>query len=617
MAEVAIPAGFSIAWLVLSLVGWYGSWRKGLELIHQDLLAHRTISRDIRTYLDTLQSQKDKVEAWRKLWCIPEPEPEAPEPETRGTNAKRKKRKGLPIFETTLKGPPDEFFLLLWGEANYEIIKDRLETIKSLFEGREHNLKRYIGRTEDDWKQMSKTRRAYLKKRFVYWDKVIYSSPDTVEGFASALKRIEEVAKKGWKEQSRKIIRSLEASDHEIGRLRNLHPYHVLMAHCLAKIAVGHDGSSDAEQLRRCGQEDRIRQSLAIVIDADIFKLAASPSDGDDLKNALEYVADLDNIRWKVDLLLRESNQPNEQFVRVEFERYAGTEPPPASRISDAFNMVVLPHNDKAYFRADVPSPRYFELTKVRHEESGPRLQSTIQDRLATVVNQGPPLATDLNSTPPISATRLLPEVPTYRAAFELAQATLLFLGTGWVGDLCRCAVRTGTGVGPTSQIGLDITFRIHAAQTGQAAAPQPGVVPTSTAVACQNSWCSTNYDWDSMNKPPRRLGLWLIELALGTVIVPSQLSNPNNQTRGAQKVERISVLVTRTPAQAPQAATYAWEDFTLDRVLSIAKRLSFNDNDDFKHAVEYCLTEEFPQSPNDSERELHLKKFYFRVVKP
>lgn len=119
------------------------------------------------------------------------------------------------------------------------------------------------------------------------------------------------------------------------------------------------------------------------------------------------------------------------------------------------------------------------------------------------------------------------------------------------------------------------------------------------------------------MNKPPRRLGLWLIELALGTVVVPSRLSNPNNQTPGAQKVEEISILVTKTPAQAPQAATYAWEDFTLDRALSIAKRLSFNNNDDFKHAVEYCLTEKFPQSPNDSDRELLLKKFYFRVVKP
>lgn len=617
MAEPTIPVGFSIAWIVLNLVGWYGGWRRGLELIHQDIRAHRTARRDIDMYLDNLQNQRERAEEWRKSWWIPDAEDQPIEKDEGGKS--KKKQKGLPIREPKPKGPPDEFFEQLWGRGNFEKIKRMLENIYNLFEENEKGLRPYMRLEKEEWDQLPRLRRIWLRERFIFWDKGNTSSTAAIEQFANHMKTVQEEAHRGWTEQRKEIIRVFESSESEIGRLQKLHPYHVLMASCLAKIASGTAGGrDDAEEIRKCSQHDAVRNHLVILIDIDVFKTAASAPEGKDLNCALEYIKYIDgreNTRWKVDLLLRDVNKQDEQLVRVELERSAGAvhlEP----MISAAFTKFVAtpatPVNN-AYFKSDGPAPRNFGLTIVRDGDSS-RLQSTILEEFNRKVENGLITESELDLQPSTARSAgLLPKVSTYRAAFELAQATLLFLGTSWFGDVCRCNVRILSGSGSTWRFGLEMTGETHQLRPWMAMDGQREVRLVEEALRCDRSWCSTNYYWDQMNKSPRRLGLLLLELALGTVVIPSLVSNLTDGTSGTGEVQNISVLVR----EHGKPGEYRWKELTRDRALSIAKRLSFHNQDDFKHAVEYCLTEKFPQAPNDQEREFHLKKFYFRVVKP
>ncbi|KAI1149763.1 hypothetical protein F4825DRAFT_453149 [Nemania diffusa] len=612
MAEPIIPVGFSIAWIVLNLVGWYGGWRRGLEIIHQDIGAHRTAERDIRMCLGLLSSQMGQAEAWRKSWWIPDAEGRPIETEEE-EKSKKKRQKELPIREPKPKGPPDEFFEQLWGREIFEKILRILRDIYSLFEEKKKSLMPYMGLEKDGWNQLSKTRRLWLRGRFVFLDRGTTPNLGVIEQFAHYMKLVQDEADRGWKRQRREIIRSFELSESEVGRLQRLHPYHVLMASCLAKIASGTTGGrDDAEENRMCSQHEAVRRGLIIIIDTDVFKTAAFAPEGQDLNCALEYINYVDgreNTRWKVDLLLRDINKHHEQLVRVELERSveeAELEP----MISGAFAKFVAnspgPVNN-AYFRSDGPAARTFGLTIVRDGDSS-RVQSTILEKFNEKVSNGLFTATELAFSPGTARSNgLLPEISNYRAAFELAQATLLFLGTSWFGDVCRSNVQILSGPRSTySRFGLEMTGRIHDPRPCMDTDGQREVRGVQEVLRCDRSWCSTNYGWDDMNKAPRRLGLLLIELALGTVIMPSLTGG----APGAREVGNISVLVR-------EGDMYKWMVLTRDRVLSIAKRRSFHDEDDFQHAIEYCLTEKFPQSPNDREREFHFKKFYFRVVKP
>ena len=132
MAVLVIPAGFTIAWVVLNLVGWYGGWRKGLELIHQDIGASKTVRRDIEAHLDSLESHKKRLKNGGSLWWISDGESQAPGPPAQDKKGKRKKGKGrgLPLCVPNLTGRPDEFFQQLWGSEHFKKIQRDLENRK-------------------------------------------------------------------------------------------------------------------------------------------------------------------------------------------------------------------------------------------------------------------------------------------------------------------------------------------------------------------------------------------------------------------------------------------------------------------------------------------------------
>ncbi|KAK5627404.1 hypothetical protein RRF57_003119 [Xylaria bambusicola] len=180
---------------------------------------------------------------------------------------------------------------------------------------------------KEGWDQLSGLRRFWLREKFAFWDRGTAPSWGVIEQLLTYMKLVQDAADKSWKLQRRKIIQSFELSESEVGRLHRLYPYHVLIASCLAKITSGTTGGrDDAEEIRKCSQHAAVRKDLIILIDTDIFKTAAFASEGQDLNCALEYIKYIDgkeNIRWKVDLLLRDVNKHYEQLVRVELERPA------------------------------------------------------------------------------------------------------------------------------------------------------------------------------------------------------------------------------------------------------------------------------------------------------
>lgn len=121
-----------------------------------------------------------------------------------------------------------------------------------------------------------------------------------------------------------------------------------------------------------------------------------------------------------------------------------------------------------------------------------------------------------------------------------------------------------------------------------------------------QHSWCTENYHWYGLNKPLRHLGLLVVELSLSTIVLPETSSNID----GATPVAQIHILVKAEPGP------WKWETVSLKTVLKLVKQ-SFNDSEHFAGAVKHCLTGSFPSSPFDAEMEKHLRKFYFKIVKP
>lgn len=72
MAEVVIPAGFTIATIIVSALGWYGMLRTGVQFIHDDLQARRSYGEDIAVMLAEVASYEDKLRHWKEKWHISE-----------------------------------------------------------------------------------------------------------------------------------------------------------------------------------------------------------------------------------------------------------------------------------------------------------------------------------------------------------------------------------------------------------------------------------------------------------------------------------------------------------------------------------------------------------------
>jgi hypothetical protein len=550
MAEPTIPAGATVAAFVMTIISWYGMLRTGVQLIHNDIAARESADEDIRNMFIDLKHQENCLNDWRKLWIIS-------------------------------KYTPNAVLLQYWGAARLEIINEKLKRIEADFARARKQLKGFSQLDEGRWKAYKKARRTWLIQKFIWTKKAFVQ--ELIDRCPKNMSVIKDEADSGWSEQKSLLDREITL----------VTPYHIQVAHLLVQIATR--TRNDVDALRTCCQ--LVQVDFAIILDLDIFDVVKAVTKDTDAARIAE-VSQAEHLI--LDLLLREADRPDAELIRVTVER-SRNGAIPESRIYDAFKAILDNQRRNPHFTSYASTQ--FGLSKTRRPgDPCSKLRHTFRDVLARQY----PLSYNEVTRTLVHHELVLGELSTLRAAFELAQACLLFLRTTCLSELCRCSIRCEALWRSPSvkwyQFGLEMGGTTH--QTPLWRSPYD---PTSLIEGeLADSWCANEYDWDTLNKPLRHLGLLLIELTLGTIVVPRTVDS----VRGAASVTAMEILVKSPPS------SNTWKSLDLHAILTLVKS-SVHDSDLFAEAVEYCLTGSFSPAPSDAEWERNLRRFYFRVVKP
>jgi hypothetical protein len=550
MVEPTFPAGAAIAAFVMTIISWYNMLRTGIQLVHDDLEARKSVEEDIRNMLVDLVYQETALNDWKRSWRIS-------------------------------KQTPNVVLLQYWGAKRLHIINEKLKRMKADLGKARDKLGRLAEMEEGHWSDIGKAKRKYYKAMFILVKKKHVQ--DLIDRWPKNMTVIKEEADAGWLEQQQPRAREVAHST----------PYHIQVAHLLVQIAM--QNRNDAEALRGCCEG--VQDEVAVLLDLDVFDVIAAVTEDKDV----ERIAQVFKAgHLKLELLLREADRQQAELTRVVVER-APNGAMPEGRVVDAFTAILGTAECKRHFASNAST--LFCLSKIRRTgDPCSRLQKTFREVLSS---QDPPRY-DAAAGQFVDHELVLGELSNSRAAFELAQACLLFLRTTWIAELCRCGLRCGAlPSSPTVkwyQFGLEMIGTRHQPPLWR----NPYDHERYVEGTLNHSWCTTNYHWDGLNKPLRHLGLLLVEFTLSTIVFPQT----NGSVDGAAPVANIHVLVRAEPGP------WRWEIISIKTVSKLVKQF-FNDDEHITKAVEHCLTGSFPSSPSDAEWEIHLRRFYFKVVKP
>lgn len=550
MVEPAIPAGATVAAFSMAVISWYSMLRTGVQLVYDDREAGKSVEEDVRDMVVDLEHQETGLNDWQRSWMIS-------------------------------KQTPNVVLVQYWGAQRLHIINEKLARMKADLEKARDKLDGLAEMEEGHWRDMGKAKRKCYKIRFIYTKKKYVQ--ELIDRWPKNMTVIKEEADAGWLEQRQARAREVAHST----------PYHMQVAHLLVQIAM--QNRNDANALKACCQV--VQDEVAVLLDLDVFDVIAAVTEDKDVERIAQA---FEAGHLRIELLLREADRQQAELTRVVVER-APNGPTPESRVVDAFRAILGTEGCTPHFASNAST--LFCLSKIhRTRDPCSKLQQTFGEVLSS---QAPPRY-DAATEQFVDHELVLGELSNSRAAFELAQACLLFFRTTWIAELCRCGLRCGalsnSPVVKRYQFGLEMIGTKHQPPIWRDPDDHGGYVTGKL----EHSWCTTNYHWDGLNKPLRHLGLLLVEFTLSTIVFPQT----DGSEDGAAPVANIHVLVGAEPG------SWRWEAISIRTVSKLVKRF-FNDNEHITKAVEHCLTGSFPSAPSDAEWETYLRRFYFKVVKP
>lgn len=541
------PAGCSVALAIMATVSWYGMLRGGVQLVHDDWKAKQKYKQEIGNMMVDLQNQERGLQSWKKKWMIS-------------------------------NHTPNTILLAYWGDEELKIILQKLELIKSETEEVKKELVKITALEEKDWTSM----RRFKKKRqakFI-WTKRKYLR-ELIESVPKSMDTITKAADRGWDAQQERLY----------GGISNNSAYHTQMAFHLVQIA--RHMRHDLNALHVCTQALR---EFSIELDLDMFDAIAARSKDVHTETVAEAAA---AGHLKLDLLLRGSNDPDAEVVRAKVERKISPELPDVYATANvAFKSVMTAEQASVYYFALNTSTVFSLYKSVRRGDPCSRARESLRQKISR--NMPPSYNQDTNQLNP--STLILGELSTFRVAYELSQACLIFLRTTWISDLCGCGVHCGDRHHSTMdkwyEFGLNMEIAHRPPIWRNPYHPQG---PGSTIVG--ESWCMNTGEWNALTKPIRRLGLLLLEIALGTSVIETK-----NDANGA--VTHVVFFLRSTPPR------FKKKPIRLEKALALVAN-AVHGSDGFPNAIRCCLTRTLDQTPFDDEWEDLLKILYFDIVKP
>lgn len=478
---------------------------------------------------------------------------------------------------------PDKILSTYWGDEELRIIQHKLELIKSDTEEVKKELVKITALEEKDWTSMpdvKKKRRAkfiWTKKK--YLQKLINSVPKSMDTLWKA-------ADRGWNAQQEGVY----------GGISNKSAYHTQVAFHLVRIAS--QMQHDPNALRMCTQA---LPGLSIELDLDMFDAIAARSEDVHAATVAEAAA---AGHLRLDLLLRESNNPVAEMVRAKVERKRSPELPDVySTANVAFRSVMTAQQASVYYFAHNTSTVFSIYKSVRTGDPCSPARESLRQKISS--GKMPP-SYDEHTNQLDPCTLILGELSTFRVAYELSQACLIFLRTTWISDLCQCGVQCGDRHHSTTDKWYEFGLNMDIAhQPPIWRNPYYLLGPENTRpMIIGESWCMNTREWNTLTRPIRRLGLLLLEIALGTSV-----SNTRNDANGA--VTHVCLFLRGTPPRF-----FRKKSIRLEKALAVVAK-AVHGSDGFPNAIRCCLTRTLDQMPFDDEWEDLLKDLYFDIVKP
>jgi hypothetical protein len=539
MVDVVLPTGASIAAFLMAVISWYAMLRTGVQLVHNDLQAAKSLEKDVKNMLDDLEMQQRAMEKWKEQWLV---------------------------WDDT----PESLYFHFWGEAEYRTIRTKLDMMWHYCKITSKKMRKYSRLSEDTWKSMSKPKKSFLKLKFVWYKKDFVQKQ--LENMAKAMEALSKASKDGWHRRER--FKDDKVDFREV--------YHMGTGHLLVRVAMRTRDDANALHQSCCAAQADVENEL----DLDIFNstesvqdanLAPSPSSEAPLARLssvhITKAAKEGSFTWSV--LSQKPMQASTNLLRLYIEK--STKPHNTVNAPIAFRQAIEGQTGPIHF---ISCGILFGIKIAdRHPAPSTEPRKTLRQLLSE------------NKPPDYTNQHLLGTISKFRVAFELSQACLLFLRTSWFSGVCSCCIRCPRSTSATTRFEFECGLMMGEIEH------EPAWWGTQ---AVRDSWCAQEYDWNSLTKPMRRLGILLVEIVLGTSI----LSLWNDS---AGKITFISFVEGKTPTAVKQSV-----DEVLQRVYDV-----FSKSEKSRNALRFCLTKAFPDAPTDEDMSGRLAEFYIDVVAP
>lgn len=455
---------------------------------------------------------------------------------------------------------PESLHFVLWGETEYGTINTKLQGMYGWCEEAGKDLHQIANLKETSWPALNAIKRSCLKKKFLLYKRKYLQ--ELLENMAKGLNQLDEAAKNGWQRDQ-----EYKGSEVDFAQVQ-----HKAIGHLLVPIAMRSQTYTDIIwQSCTFAQE-----TLTTELDLDIFGASAISS----RERYLEIIAKAGAEQQATLTILTRATALNmAEMTRIGIRESASSTQDPVTALVDALNRIIG-GTEECHFVAG-PN-RIYHVFKSRGHVHGPG--TGMRETLRQIQSK--------NDPPTFRNASLLGTISKFRIAFELAQACLLFLPTTWFSNICSCRIRCGQ----FSQLGEELRYDFSL-QLGAVEHEAP-----KWANMQQDCWAQTQYNWNFLTTPVRRLGLLLIEATLGTTVLKVQCA-PNGAVSSITFVEgELQNLRKKT--------------HSLDHVLEKV-RLEAHRSNLYEEAVKHCLTTVLPQFTSDAQMKQILANFYWDVVVP
>ncbi|KAF2968949.1 hypothetical protein GQX73_g4650 [Xylaria multiplex] len=531
-----LPTGAVIAGFVASVLSWYGLIRNGVQLVYDDYKTMKSFDQSIDDLIMDMGQHQTEVENWKSMWMIPDHREDI-------------KRGGPHEMH-----PFESLYDMFWGEEKPQVLK-RMQLLRDKMSDANNQLKSFTSLTKEKWQK-----RRWLKKKLLIISFIMMKKKYLMtlrDDIARLIKNVQDDAKHAWRGKRKK----------EIDEPVNVDDVrHEGICHLLVPLAIttwqGLDGMREICQ--------GIGESYRTELELDIFS-SSNTSTMIDRSRTILSAAEIKRVTLHIlsqrtDLPLESGHMSSSYVEKLEAEAQSGLSG------HDAFLHVL-----KGNGNSDFVTTENVHFSIKRPDNSHEHTREP---------NRGPNTKRTCFCTPSVSGNIEIVQLKLRsqrRAAYELAQACLLFLNTAWFSNICSCELRCGVLQTNASITRSEYEFALRI-----------GIVnphdrhPGDVDDACQHK--------NPLTRSLRRLGLMLIELNLRAKI--------SSITCKSHKVVSFSANLVDGSIK-----NYNLEEFLKDP--SLPQR--------YRDALEYCITAEFPDSILTSREGLenYLAGFYKQVLQP